>query len=41
MLEFRAKPGLEKNPAGEGARAFLSAYDRLDKQKIDSHILLL
>ena len=39
MLELRVKPALEKI-AGKGAKAALSAYDCLNKQKIDSNILV-
>jgi len=39
MLELRVKSALEKI-AGKGAKAALSAYDCLNKQKIDSNILV-
>jgi len=40
MLEFRAKPVIEKIAAGKGAEAALSAYDCLNIQKVDSNILV-
>ena len=39
MLELRVKPALEK-VASKRAKAALSAYDCLNKQKIDINILV-